>query len=123
MGAHVRREAAGLREVLAAGGADVGAVAGMYANVVLQASSLREGLAACEACVGAIASMGANMILQICRCGEGLFTGGALKVARSQSPAFPSGSSCMVVGEPARCRQGAPVWCGTEERRGRQHRD
>jgi hypothetical protein len=66
--------------------------------------------------------MDANMVLQICRGGEGLFTGGALKVARSQS--FPSGSSfCIVVGEPARRRQGAPVWCGTEERRGSHHRD
>jgi len=46
MGAHVFRQADGVREGLAAGGAGVGAVAGMGAHVPRQAAGFREGLAA-----------------------------------------------------------------------------
>ena len=51
----VPRQVAGLREGLAAGGAGVGAVAGMGAHVPRQVAGLREGLAAGGAGVGAVA--------------------------------------------------------------------
>ena len=44
MGAHVYRQVAGLREGLAAGGACVGAVAGMGAHVFRQAAGLEKAL-------------------------------------------------------------------------------
>ena len=55
MCAHVSRQVAGPREGLAAGDADIGAVAGMGAHVSRQGVGPREGLAAGGADVGAVA--------------------------------------------------------------------
>ena len=63
----VRLEVARLRKGLAAGGADVGAVAGMGAHVYRQVGRLREGLAAGGAGVGALAGMDAHVCRQVAR--------------------------------------------------------
>ena len=77
MGEHVCRQAAGRREGLTAGSADVGAVACMGAHVGRQAAGVREGLAAGGADVGAVARMGAHVCHQVAGAREGLAAGGA----------------------------------------------
>ena len=57
----VSRQGAGVREGLAAGGADVGAPAGMGLHVSCQVAGHREGLTAGGAGVGAVAGMGAHV--------------------------------------------------------------
>ena len=84
MATYVRRQTTALREVLAADGAGVWAVAGMDPHVYQQAAGLGEGLAAGGAGVGAVASMGASVrrqtaglreVLAACGAGEGAVAG------------------------------------------------
>ena len=83
-------QGAGVREGLSAGGAYVGAVAGMGAHVSRQAAVLREGLAAGGAGVGAFAGMGAHVFRQIAGRGAGLAAHGALnEVELAPRPAPP----------------------------------
>ena len=56
------------REGLAAGGADVGAVADMGAHVCRQTAGLREGHAARGTGVGAVAGVGAHVCRQVAGC-------------------------------------------------------
>ena len=77
MGVHVLRQGAVQRESLAAGGAYVGAVAGMGAHVHRQVATLREGHAACGAGVGAVTGMGALVSRQVAEGGKDLAAGGA----------------------------------------------
>ena len=73
----VPRKGAGVREGLAAGGAYVGAIAGMDTHVCCQVAGAREGLAAGGADVGAIAGMGAHVGRQAAGVREGLEIGRA----------------------------------------------
>ena len=76
----VSRQVMGPLEGHAAGGAGVGAGAGMAAHVVSQAAGLREGLAAGRAGVWAVASMDAHVISQALGRQEGLAADGARQV-------------------------------------------
>ena len=84
----VSRQAAGLREGLAAGGADVGAVAGMGALVSRQVTGLREGHAAGGAYVGAFAGMGAHVLRQVAGVRASLAAYGALEDELAPRPAL-----------------------------------
>jgi len=77
MGAHVCLQAAGLREGMTAGGAGVGADAGMGSHVCRQVAGLREGMAAGGAGVGADAGMGSHVCRQVAGLREGMAAGGA----------------------------------------------
>ena len=85
----VSRQAARVREGLTAGGAYVGAVAGMGAHVLRQGAVQRESLAAGGACVGAVTGMGALVSRQASGLREGLATDGALKDELAPRPAPP----------------------------------
>ena len=61
----VLRQCVGPREVLAAGGAGVGAVSSMGADVSRKAAGLRESRAAVGAGEGAVAGMDANVLDQV----------------------------------------------------------
>jgi len=81
MGANVYRQGAGAREGHAAGGAGVGAVAGMGAHVCRQVVGPREGHAAGDADIGADAGMGAHMCFQVVGLRACLAAHGALEDA------------------------------------------
>jgi len=85
----VYRQAAGLREGSAAGGAGVGAVAGMGAHVLRQVAGRRECVAAGGAGVGAVAGMGAHVYRQVAGLRAGLAADGALKEELTPRPTPP----------------------------------
>ena len=77
MGANVFCQGTGVREGVAAGGAGVGAVSSMCSHVCRQVTGLPEGLAAGGAGVGAVASMGTDVLRQAAGLREGVTAGGA----------------------------------------------
>jgi len=89
MGAHVCRQAAGLREGHAAGGAWVGAVAGMGAHVCRQVAGLRECHATGGAWVWAVAGMGAHVLRQVAWRRAGLSADRTLEDDLAPRPAPP----------------------------------
>ena len=73
----VPRQAAGRREGLATGGANVGTVARMGAHVFCKAAGYKEGLTADCAGGGTVAGVGAHVSHQTARLREGHAAGGA----------------------------------------------